>query len=148
MLLTLFAAVLGQLTGEPELREVRGWHFYAFDPASEQRYPTARVPYRPDRICWEWVVFAAPEARTLDVRETVVLPLAPTTWGDAPAQGTIVDREGRRAITRFEDSLEDGQISRRWCVAEGDPLGVYRVRVQWGDRELADIEFEMVPDEQ
>jgi hypothetical protein len=146
-LVLLAASTAAQPAGEPPLREYRGAQLYAVDPATEQRYPTATVPYRPGAICYEWVAFFAPEARTLTVREEVELPAAPASWGDAPAQGTVVDAGGRRGVTEFQDSIEDSQVSRRWCVAEGDPLGRYRIRAFWGSRELADLEFEMVADD-
>jgi hypothetical protein len=146
MLILMLAAAM-QPAGEPPLREYRGAHLYAVDPATGRRYPTATVPYRPGAICYEWVVHTAPEARTITVREEVELPAAPASWGDAPAQGTVVDAAGRRGVTEFQDSLEDSQVSRRWCVGEGDPLGTYRIRVSWGTRELADLEFEMVADD-
>ena len=73
--------------------------------------------------------------------------MQPASWGDAPAQGTMIDADGRRATTTFTDSIDDGQATRRWCVDEGDPLGSWRVRVTWGDLELVDLEFEMVADE-
>jgi hypothetical protein len=129
------------------LRELRGAYLYAVDPRTEQRYPTATIPYRPDAICFEWVVFVAPEDRELAVREVLELPAAPASWGGAAAAGIRVEGDGRRAVSDFTDALGDGQIERRWCVAEGDPLGRYRIRVTSGTRELAEIAFEMVAED-
>jgi hypothetical protein len=146
-LLLLLAIALEQPpAAAPEFREFRGSRLFAVDPRSEQRYPTVTVPYRPDAICYEWVLFFAAEDRTVTVRETLEMPAAPASWGDAPAQGAWIDPDGRRAVTEFSDSLADGQIDRRWCVGEGDPLGPYVIRVQAGDRLVEEIRFTMVAD--
>ena len=129
----------------PEFREFRGSTLFAVDAQTEQRYPTATIPYRPNAICYEWVLFFATEDRTVPVRETLELPAAPASWGDAPAQGARIESDGRRAVTVFSDSLADGQINRRWCLGEGDPLGPYLIRVQVGERLVEEIRFEVVP---
>src|SRR5512134_3198142 len=99
MLATLLIATAAlQPAGEPPLRELRGWRLFAVDPRSEERYPTAAIPYRPGGICYQWVIFAAPENRTLRLREVVDLPAAPASWGDAPAQGTRVEAGGTRGV--------------------------------------------------
>ena len=127
-----------------ELRELRGSTLYAVDPRTEQRYPTVRVPHRPGAICWHWVVHTAAEDREIRVREVVELPARPRSWREARARGARISADGRSAETSFSDSIADSQVGRRWCVNRGDPLGPYRVRVFLGERELADIRFEMV----
>lgn len=129
---------------EPPFREFRGSTLFAVDPRTEERYPTATVPYRPGAICYEWILFFATENRVARVRETIELPAPPASWGDAPAQGTRVDPDGRRGVSEFSDSLDDGQINRRWCVGEGDPLGPYRIVVEAGGQVREEIQFEMV----
>ena len=146
-LLVLAAMALGLQTAEPDAPAVlRGSTLFAVDPLSEQRYPTVRVPYRPDAICYEWVVFFEPEDREIRVRELVELPAAPASWGDTAALRLAVAADGRSAVSELSDSLADSQISRRWCVGEGDPLGPYRIRVYHGERLLEDFHFEMVAD--
>ena len=131
---------------EPPFREYRGSTLFAVDPSTGQRYPTAAIPYRPGAICYEWVQFFAGEDRLVAVRETVELPAAPASWGGAQELGTRLEADGRRAVTIFSDSLDDGQIDRRWCVAEGDPLGPYRIRVEADGQLLEEIRFDMVAD--
>ena len=142
-LLVLAALALGAQPAEPVMR---GSTLFAVDPRTEQRYPTVRVPYRPDAICYEWVVFFETEDREIKVREVVELPAAPASWGDVAALGVTVASDGRSAVSELSDSLADSQISRRWCVGEGDPLGPYRIRVYLGERLLEDFQFEMVAD--
>lgn len=145
-LLLLAIAAAQPAAAEPPFREYRGSTLFAVDPRSEERYPTVAIPYRPDAICYEWVQFFAGENRVVTVRETVELPAAPASWGDAPAQGTRVEADGRRGVTEFSDSLDDGQINRRWCVAAGDPLGPYRIRIEADGQVLEEIRFDMVAD--
>ena len=146
LVLLAIAGAQPATVAEPPFREYRGSSLFAVDPRTEERYPTVAVPYRPGAICFEWVQFFAGENRVVSVRETVELPAAPASWGSAPAQGTRVDADGRRAVTEFSDSLEDGQIDGRWCVAEGDPLGPYRIRIEADGQLLEEIRFEMVAD--
>ena len=141
--LVLVAMALGAQPAEPVMR---GSTLFAVDPRTEQRYPTDRIPYRPDAICYEWVVFFETENREVTVRELVELPAAPASWGDVSAMHVIVAPDGRSAVSEFSDSLADSQISRRWCVGAGDPLGPYRIRVYHGERLLEDFQFEMVAD--
>ena len=146
-LLVLATLALGLQAVEPAAPPVtRGSTLFAVDPRSERRYPTVRVPYRPDAICYEWVVFFEPEDRELRVREMVELPAAPASWGDVAALGIHVAADGRSAVSEFDDSIDDSQVSRRWCVGEGDPLGTYRIRVYHGERLLEEFQFEMVAD--
>ena len=146
-MMSILIALVLQPVFVPELRELRGSTLYAVDPRTEERYPTARVPYRPGAICWHWVVHTAPENREIRVREVVDLPARPRSWRDARARGARISADGRSAETSFSDSIADSQVGRRWCVARGDPLGTYRIRVYLGPRELADIRFQMVADE-
>ena len=130
---------------------LRGHTLFAVDPESDQRYPTVRVPYRPEGICYQWVVFVEPENRTLTVREVLDLPGPAPNWDtdsddDDEDETTAVNQEGTRSITQFSDSLDDSEISHEWCVAEGDPLGPYHIRVYVGDREIQQIDFDLVPD--
>jgi hypothetical protein len=142
-LLVLAALALGAQPAEPVMR---GSTLFAVDPRTEQRYPTVRVPYRPDAICYEWVVFFETENREVKVRELVELPAAPVSWGDVAALGVTVAADGRSAVSELSDSIADSQISRRWCVGAGDPLGPYRIRVYLGEQLLEDFQFEMVAD--
>ena len=146
-LLVLVAMALGLQPAEPPVSPVsRGSTLFAVDPRTEQRYPTVRVPYRPDAICYEWVVFFEPENRVITVRELVELPAAPASWGDVATLGLTVAPDGRSGVSELSDSIADSQINRRWCVGEGDPLGPYRIRVYLGERLLEDFQFEMVTD--
>ena len=146
-LLVLAAMALGLPPAEPAVSPVsRGSTLFAVDPRTEQRYPTVRVPYRPDTICYEWVVFFEPENREIRVRELVELPAAPASWGDVATLGLTIAPDGRSGVSELSDSIADSQISRRWCVGEGDPLGPYRIRVYLGERLLEDFQFEMVAD--
>ena len=146
-LLVLAAMALGVQSAEPVASPVmRGSTLFAVDPRTEQRYPTVRVPYRPDAICYEWVVFFETENREVTVRELVELPAAPASWGDVAALELDVATDGTSAVSLLSDSIADSQISRRWCVSAGDPLGPYRIRVYLGERLLEDFQFEMVAD--
>jgi len=142
-LLVLAALALGAQPAEPVMR---GSTLFAVDPRTEQRYPTVRVPYRPDAICYEWVVFFETENREVKVRELVELPAAPASWGDVAALELDVATDGRSAVSELSDSIADSQVSRRWCVSAGDPLGPYRIRIYLGERLLEDFQFEMVAD--
>ena len=104
---------------------------------------TRRVPYRPDSSCFAWILRVEPAPRRVAVREVFTLPAAPKSWG-VSAESTQVSNDRRRAETDLDDDIADGMIGNEWCVAEGDPLGRYRIEVFEGARLLHRFDFAVV----
>ena len=119
--------------------------FVAFD----QREPevtavsTRRVPYRPDSSCFAWILRVEPASRRVALRELISLPSAPKSWG-VSAESTRVSKDRRSAETDLDDDIADGVISNEWCVADGDPVGRYRIEVFEGPRLLHRFDFAVV----
>ena len=146
-MILFIAASLGlQDAPAPQSPVLRGTGLFVYDAHTEERYPAASVPYRPGDICYEWVVWVEPENRSLAIREEFELPAANARWGQDPNGRTVVNADRRSAVTEFTDDLADTQISHRWCIDEGDPVGPYRIRVFTGDQLLEDFQFDVVPD--
>ena len=59
-------------------------------------------------------------------------------------QVTVTNGDGSIGVTEFAESLDDGEISHGWCVADGDPIGRHRIRVFIGDQMLQEFRFEVV----
>ena len=109
---------------------------------------TAIVPHRPDS-CYRWEIDVQPEDRDLIVREDFVLPAPAVSWGGADGvegSPTRVDPDRAGATTLVQESLEDGRLTHGWCVAEGDPLGLYVISVHAGDVLLHRFRFRVVPE--
>jgi hypothetical protein len=104
---------------------------------------TRRIPHVPGS-CYRWVIKVAPGTRNVAIREVFALPEPALRWGGAdgvPHSRTTVAPDRASAVTRLDETLEDGILTNSWCVAEGDPIGVYRIRVYAGARLLHRFDF-------
>ena len=126
--------------------EVLSDHFFVTSAAAPQSEPveTTNVPYRPGSSCYHWAIAVEPEPRSLTVREVFDLPGPAERWNSAPSELTLVRPDDSGAITEIQESLEDGLITHGWCVAQGDPVGRYRIRVFVGDQLLREFGFNVV----
>lgn len=107
---------------------------------------TTRIAHRPGTSCYNWVIAVPPEDRSIAIREEFRLPAPAAEWNSAPEEGLDVAADRRSGVTRFDVSLAEGLITHGWCVAKGDPLGAYRIRVYAGGRLLKQFDFLVVPD--
>lgn len=130
--------------------KVRGAAFYLeqFQPdMSVTRTVTTRIPNEPDRMCYRWLLMIAPQPGIRRLREQFTLPDTPRQWDgvegafDSP---TLLSKTGRVANTDFYAALDRGEITRHWCVAEGDPLGAYEIEIFDGEKSLHRFKFDMV----
>jgi hypothetical protein len=161
---TVFALVLAAQTASAEaLPVVTATHFLAMDPTRGEAgiVETRRIPHRPGASCYQWVIAVAPESRRLAIRELFELPAPAEQWGTDPNpftevttevttdlsnQFTAVAADRSRAVTQIDESLDDGLLTHGWCVAEGDPAGLHRIRVFVGERLLHQFDFEIIHD--
>ncbi|PSJ40610.1 hypothetical protein [Allosphingosinicella deserti] len=140
----ILSFLLAQAGSDASAIRVLGADFFASDSEHPGSAPvsTRQIAHRPGSSCYEWVVRVMPVARSVTVREVFRLPSAAPQWGVDPARTQVSD-DGRESVTEIAEDLSDGMISNGWCVAEGDPVGRYRISVFDGDRLIQRFDFEV-----
>jgi hypothetical protein len=138
------AVALALAQAAPAGIRVIGAEFYAFDEDAPEgtAVPTRIVPHRPESSCFAWVLRVAPADRPVRLREILILPAPTPSWdvGDAP---TRVSPDRRRAETELVQDVSDGLASNEWCIADGDPVGPYRIEVYEDERLLHRFDFQV-----
>jgi hypothetical protein len=97
------------------------------------------VPFLPDRSFYGWVA-EMPSDKPVMVKEVLSLPARAKHWPSS----AIVSADGRTGTLLRTRRPENGQLVGAWTVAEGDPLGEYRLTVSIGD-ETYTFNFSLVP---
>lgn len=75
----------------------------------------------------------------LQMREELILPEAPRTWRYDGA--TEISRDRHTATTSRTVKTVDGWLENYWSFTEGDPEGIYKLRVYAGDELLKEFRF-------
>jgi hypothetical protein len=88
------------------------------------------------------VIRVRPEERILHIREVLVLPAPSRTWEVGDARSAI-SADRRQAVTELRQDMSNGLLSNDWCIAEGDPIGPYRIEIHDGARLLHRFEFQV-----
>lgn len=105
---------------------------------------TTHIPYEPIMSCYRWVLRVEPQHRLVPLREVFQLPAPAKQWGGVdgdPESPTSVAGDRSGATTQLLDSIEDGELSNSWCVADGDPQGAYTISVFAGEQLLHRFDF-------
>lgn len=102
---------------------------------------TTHIPYVVGRSCYTWVVTFTPVPGRAIWTEELVLPGPAATWGVADGRPSRVAPDRAAATTRIPVDLASGVATSGWCVAEGDPIGTYRLVVRDHDREVYRVDF-------
>ncbi|ESW83898.1 hypothetical protein X770_25235 [Mesorhizobium sp. LSJC269B00] len=106
--------------------------------------PSNIVPLIPDSACFEWRVRLAQGDRLVSVTEVFALPAEPRQWGGIDGNEYSLSKlSGDRRVseTTMFYKPQDGWISHGWCMAEGDPIGPYSIKVLVGDRLVHKFDF-------
>lgn len=74
-----------------------------------------------------WRIRLKNPVTTVRLTEEFVLPAPPSHWG--LTRDTHVTNDGRVAVTHKDLSPNDGWIDNGWVVTEGDPEGLYEMRI-------------------
>lgn len=91
------------------------------------------VPLVPDTVYGVDVTFKK-QAPGIVLRVELELPAAPKTWGGwATEEGARISKD-QKTCSYTTDACTDGSDTMiSWAVAEGDPEGVYKVRLYLGN---------------
>lgn len=102
------------------------------------------VPLLPERACYEWRIRIGSDEKLVKATEVFTLPGAPKQWGGVDENSYSASQlSGDRTVaeTTLFFSPTDGWISNGWCVADGDPVGQYSIKVHVGDRMVHEFSF-------
>lgn len=102
------------------------------------------IPLRPGVSCIAWRVEVERGPIDLELVEELILP-APAARSDQGRTQSAAPEGGGRITTRVVESASDGLLANRRCLRAGDPTGVYRLRVQHGDRLIGQLRFQVLP---
>jgi len=106
-----------------------------------------RVPFDSKRSCYSWQLKLSGITGSVELREILQLP-------SKPQGGWPIITDGSRNITPSLDQksattertlkIIDGWVSNMWCVADGDPLGLYSIDVFLNERFIKTFKFDVV----
>jgi hypothetical protein len=91
--------------------------------------------------CYTWSIRFAPTPGTAEIVEHFRLPDQAPNWGVMRGSPTKVGRRRSSAKTRITVDLRRGMASNGWCIAEGDPFGVYYFTIKQRGRTLHQFAF-------
>lgn len=99
------------------------------------------IPYKVGTSCYNWRLEFAPFNALADVDEVLTLPAPAAQW-NSDAQTQVNDRRtaGR---TRITVDGRGGLLKHGWCVASGDPVGIYRYELYVGTRQIGSVSFRL-----
>lgn len=86
-----------------------------------------------------WKIRLLESAAGVRLREELELPAAPRTW--QLGAGAHLSDDGTVAITERWSSAPDGWLENAWSFTDGDPAGVYRLRVFVDDELVQEFRF-------
>jgi hypothetical protein len=103
-----------------------------------------KIPLTPGQL-YGWRLKFRTKRQSLFLREEVQMPVAPKSWSNSiPDAEFKVSADGRTGITKADAVLVDGALMNAWAVAEGDPAGLYEIRLFIDGRLVRTFRFEAV----
>lgn len=109
------------------------------DDSAPEFVETRVVPYAPGQL-YGWSLALRTGRDRVRVREELMLPARPATWGRAatsPLATTSAD--GRRVVVEEETELR--RATRFWSIDKGDPRGLYELRLYVEDVLVGEATF-------
>lgn len=100
------------------------------------------IPLWPDRICFGWTMQVEGRDRSLELTEILTLSAPAKTMIAGPE--TVIENS-QKATTKLTVKVEGGQISRAWCIVEGDPPGQYRFDIYFDGMHRGEFVYCAVP---
>ena len=85
------------------------------------------VPLTPDNTCYRWEIVLDTKLPSIPINEIFVLPSEPRTWGNK--EDITLLNKNKISVMEKEIEVDNGTIKNIWCVAEGDPIGNYKIEV-------------------
>ena len=103
-----------------------------------------KVPLLPGEVCFEWRLRLDVFDALVKYTEVFILPAAPEIWETNPEAESDISADGLVSTTSNVDKLVDGWLRHGWCVAEGDPLGDYRMEISIEGTLVHTFEFKLI----
>jgi hypothetical protein len=89
------------------------------------------VPLIPGKSCYRWEIELDTYLVSIPTKEIFILPETPKVWSaDEGVEGKqTLHHDNKISITEEDIKVVNGTIESMWCVAEGDPIGDYKIEV-------------------
>jgi hypothetical protein len=104
--------------------------------------PNGLIPYEVGDSCYGWVIFYEPINAAVELEEQLVLPGPAPVWDTEEPSDVADDRASARTPLVFDGF--NGVAYHSWCVAEGDPEGMYSFVVSQEGETLARFSFRLL----
>ncbi len=134
LFLTALAAAqgLGGVTSAVRVLSAEAGLFGPPGTEPKQFTPSRTIPLKDGQV-FGWKMSLQTGKTGVLVREELTLPSEPNTWGDPePGLKRKTSPDGRTATTEVWLEPKDGVIFHTWSVTQGDPKGIWLLRV-WVD---------------
>ncbi|MCP5083113.1 MAG: hypothetical protein GY948_15610 [Alphaproteobacteria bacterium] len=111
-----------------------------------REYRSKIVPNIPLHVCYGWRLKLVNVTNIVQFTEKFSLPSEPAFWSseDNSYATSAISKDRKTSVTKKYVVPEEGWIGNSWCVVEGDPLGVYKMRIFVSDVPIGEISFEIV----
>ena len=106
-----------------------------------------RVPFESTGSCYGWQLKLSGITGSVELREILQLPSKPKGGWPIVTDGSrkiSPSLDQKSATTERTLEIIDDWVSNMWCVADGDPLGIYLIDVYLNDRFIKTFKFDVV----
>jgi hypothetical protein len=97
------------------------------------------IPLNVTTSCYQWRLTFKPFFEAATVEETLAISAPAVNWGNAG--NTDVSEDRKSAVSTVQIDSLSGVATNIWCVAPGDPKGLYRFTVKYRGIEVGNTEF-------
>ena len=104
------------------------------------------VPNIPKNVCYGWRLKLKNASNIVKFTEEFSLPSEPNYWpneDDSYATNTV-SKDRKSSLTQKFVTPKHGWIENGWCIVEGDPLGIYKMKIFISDVFVYEFEFEVL----
>jgi hypothetical protein len=119
--------------------------FYLTTSDSAVRKPLvegARLTLKADETCYGWRYLNRDRANQAPIEERLILPAPASQWNSN--ERTTVADDRRSALTTIPVEPDSMIMTNGWCVADGDPLGRYRIELRRNGKLIGRRNFVLV----
>jgi hypothetical protein len=99
------------------------------------------LPFKVGDSCYGWFMFFEPVNAAVELEELLVIPGPAEVWNSDEPSVVSQDRESARTPLVFDGY--NGAAYHAWCVAEGDPEGVYTFVISRAGETLGRLSFRL-----
>ncbi|WP_162938169.1 hypothetical protein [Kiloniella sp. EL199] len=111
-----------------------------------RKYETTVIPNIPDFVCYGWQLQLTNADNLVKFTEKFSLPSEPDYWAneDNKYATNTISNDRKTSVTEKFVVPDNEWIENSWCIAEGDPNGIYTMEVFISGALAHEFKFEIV----